>query len=131
LTVSSYYGAENKVQDEIDEENVIVTQGAIAANHLAFYSLVGPGDHVICHYPTYQQLFATPRSLGADVDLWEASPQLNWIPSYEELCGLIKPNTKLIVLKCVVCSLGSAHLTQVVTQTTPPVPCFLPICSNG
>jgi len=33
-------------------ENIITTPGAIQANYLAAYALVGPGDHVICHYPT-------------------------------------------------------------------------------
>jgi aspartate/methionine/tyrosine aminotransferase len=88
----------------VDEENVVITQGAIAANHLAFYSLIGPGDHVVCHYPTYQQLYATPKSLGAEVDLWKASPERGWIPSFEDLRGLIRPNTKLIVLKYAACS---------------------------
>jgi aspartate/methionine/tyrosine aminotransferase len=33
-------------------ENILTTPGAIQANYLAAYALVGPGDHVICHYPT-------------------------------------------------------------------------------
>ena len=32
---------------EID--NVLITPGAISANAIVFYSLVGKGDHVICH----------------------------------------------------------------------------------
>jgi len=33
-------------------ENILTTPGAIQANYLCAYALVGPGDHVICHYPT-------------------------------------------------------------------------------
>jgi DNA-binding transcriptional MocR family regulator len=33
-------------------ENILTTAGAIQANYLCAYALVGPGDHVICHYPT-------------------------------------------------------------------------------
>lgn len=69
------------------------------ANHLVFYALVGPGDHVICHYPTYQQLYDTPRSLGAEVDLWKTSPDNNWLPEIDELERMIRSNTKLIVIK--------------------------------
>src|SRR5947208_10601783 len=51
-------------------ENVLVTPGAILANFLFLYTMVGPGDHVVCMYPTYQQLYSVPESLGADVSLW-------------------------------------------------------------
>ena len=37
---------------------------------LALYALIEPEDHVISMYPTYQQLYDIPKSLGADVDLW-------------------------------------------------------------
>ncbi|KAF2437100.1 PLP-dependent transferase [Tothia fuscella] len=88
----------SKVGTPLPADNVIITPGAIAANHLVFYSLIGPGDHVICHYPTYQQLYATPESLGAEVDLWIAEFDKKWIPDIEDLKRLIKSNTKLIVL---------------------------------
>ncbi|KAK8061899.1 Capreomycidine synthase [Apiospora phragmitis] len=45
----------------VPPEQVLVTQGAISANHLVFYTLIGSGDHVICVFPTYQQLYAVPR----------------------------------------------------------------------
>jgi len=80
-------------------ENILTMPGAIAANHLVFYSLVGPGDHVICHYPTYQALYEVPASLGAEVDLWKAKFENDWALDIEELKGLIKSNTKLIVIK--------------------------------
>lgn len=79
-------------------ENILITPGAIAANHLVLYTLVGPRDHVICHYPTYQQLYTIPASLGAEVSLWKASASENWIPSLSDLTSLIKENTKLIIL---------------------------------
>lgn len=39
-----------------------------------------------------------PKQLGAEVDLWKAKPENNWIPSIEDLKNLIKPNTKLLIL---------------------------------
>ncbi|KAK8195928.1 hypothetical protein M8818_007079 [Zalaria obscura] len=87
-----------KVGTPLPAENILIQPGAIAANFLVFYSLVGPGDHVICHYPTYQQLYSVPASLGAEVDLWKALPENEWVPDVEELKRLIKPNTKLIVI---------------------------------
>ncbi|KAL7906117.1 pyridoxal phosphate-dependent transferase [Trichoderma velutinum] len=82
----------------LSAENVIITQGAIAANFLVFYSLIGPGDHVICVYPTYQQLFAVPESLGAEVSLWRLRPEQGFVPDMDELEKLAKANTKMIVI---------------------------------
>ena len=95
--LSKLYSA--KAATPLPPENILITPGAIAANHLFFYATVGPGDHVICHYPTYQQLYAIPESLGADVDLWKAKAEKNWIPDIEDLKALIKPETKLIIIK--------------------------------
>ena len=80
---------------------ILITPGAIAANHLVLYALVGPGDHVICHCPTYQQLYQIPSSLGAEVDLWKSKEKNQWLPDVEELKALVKSNTKLIILKSV------------------------------
>ncbi|EUC38814.1 hypothetical protein COCCADRAFT_21850 [Bipolaris zeicola 26-R-13] len=87
-----------KVATPLPAENILTTAGAIQANYLTAYTLVGPGDHVICHYPTYQSLYDVPKQLGAEVDLWKAKPENNWIPSIEDLKALIKPNTKLIII---------------------------------
>lgn len=43
-------------------ENILSTPGAIQANYLCAYTLVGPGDHVICHYPTCMPPFLLYRS---------------------------------------------------------------------
>jgi aspartate/methionine/tyrosine aminotransferase len=80
-------------------EDVVLTQGAIGANFLALYTLVGPGDHVICVYPTYQQLYDTPRSLGAEVTLWKLRAENGFVPDIDELADLIKSNTKVGVSK--------------------------------
>ncbi|KAF2856624.1 PLP-dependent transferase, partial [Plenodomus tracheiphilus IPT5] len=87
-----------KVTNPLSPGNILTTAGAIQANYLAAYALVGPGDHVICHYPTYQSLYEVPKQLGAEVDLWKASPETNWLPSIDTLKSLIKPTTKLIII---------------------------------
>ncbi|KAF2837027.1 PLP-dependent transferase [Patellaria atrata CBS 101060] len=88
----------SKVAIPLPKENVLITPGAISANYLLLYTLTGPEDHVICHYPTYQQLYEVPKSLGAEVDLWKAKEESDWILDVEELKMLIKPNTKLIII---------------------------------
>ena len=86
----------------VNPENVLVTPGAIQANFLVIYALVGPGDHVVCQYPTYQQLYSVPESVGATVSLWKAKEKGNgWNLDVNELMHLITDQTKLIILKYV------------------------------
>ncbi|KAI1127429.1 PLP-dependent transferase [Nemania abortiva] len=99
--IAALYSPEG--EDESNEgalapDAVLVTQGAIAANHLVFYALVGPGDHVVCVFPTYQQLYAVPATLGAEVSLWRLRAEDRYVPDVAALEGLIKSNTKMIVI---------------------------------
>jgi aspartate/methionine/tyrosine aminotransferase len=87
-----------KVTNPLSPDNILTTPGAIQANFLATYALVGQGDHVICHYPTYQSLYEVPKQMGAEVDLWKAKPENDWVPAIDDLKALIKPNTKLIII---------------------------------
>ncbi|KAK3987775.1 hypothetical protein QBC44DRAFT_116260 [Cladorrhinum sp. PSN332] len=95
--VASLFDRESDVTP-LPADNVIITQGAITANYLLFYSLVGPGDHVVCVYPTYQQLYSVPESLGAEVSLWKLKAENGYVPDVSELEGLVKDNTKMIVI---------------------------------
>lgn len=79
-------------------EDIIITQGAIGANFLSLFTLVGPGDHVVCVYPTYQQLYDVPRSVGAEVTLWKLRAEEGFVPNVDELTSLIKENTKMIII---------------------------------
>lgn len=89
----------DSTSEALTAENILVTNGAIQANFLSLYTNVGPGDHVICHYPTYQQLYSVPESFGAEVSLWKAKENENWRVDLAELKGLIRPNTKVIIIK--------------------------------
>lgn len=79
----------------VNPDQVLITQGAISANFLTIYSLLGPGDHAICVYPTYQQLYSTPKSVGAEVTLWELKKENGFIPDPSELARLVQKNTKV------------------------------------
>ncbi|OTB02697.1 hypothetical protein M426DRAFT_61771 [Hypoxylon sp. CI-4A] len=95
--IASIYN-DDETTTSLSHESIIVTQGAISANHLVFYSLIGPGDHVICMFPTYQQLYSVPESLGAEVSLWALNAENGYVPDVAELETLIKSNTKMIVI---------------------------------
>lgn len=87
------------VTDPGKELSLTVTQGAISANFLVLDTLLGPGDHVICQYPTYQQLYDVPRRAGAEVSLWHTCEEKEWIPDTTELSSLVRENTKMIIIK--------------------------------
>ncbi|MFT8909300.1 MAG: aminotransferase [Lentilactobacillus diolivorans] len=87
-----------KLYQHVEPDNILQTNGATGANHLALYALVEPGDHVISEYPSYQQLYDIPKSLGAEVDYWHIHEEDQWYPDLAELKKLIRPNTKLICL---------------------------------
>jgi aspartate/methionine/tyrosine aminotransferase len=91
--IASTYADEKS--EPLSPRSIVVTQGAISANYLVMYSLIGPGDHVVCVYPTYQQLYTVPRSLGADVSLWKLQPENNFALDVAELQALIQSNTKV------------------------------------
>lgn len=94
--ISRLYTVEN---GHLSPEHILTTPGASLANLLIYLALIGPGDHVIVQYPTYQQLYSVPAALGADVCLWRANQEDGWGLDLEDLKGLIRPNTKMIVLK--------------------------------
>jgi aspartate/methionine/tyrosine aminotransferase len=94
--LASLYSA--RVSSPLSTDNVLITPGAIAANFLLFYTLIGPCDHAICVHPTYQQLYAVPKSLGAEVSLWELRKEKKYIPDLEDLKNLVKENTKMIII---------------------------------
>jgi len=83
----------------ITADNVVITPGSIMANFLSLTTICGPGDHVVCQYPTFSQLFVIPRFHGADVSLWRMRAEDDWMPRLEELETLLQPNTKLIIIK--------------------------------
>ncbi|TYC47983.1 aminotransferase [Weissella muntiaci] len=87
-----------KLYENMPADNILATNGATGANHLALYSLIEPGDHVIAEYPSYQQLYDIPKSLGAEVGYWHIYEENNWYPKLEELRAMIRPNTKMIAL---------------------------------
>ncbi|CAG8956710.1 hypothetical protein HYFRA_00012254 [Hymenoscyphus fraxineus] len=94
--LSSLYSA--KTASPLSTSNILITPGAISANFLLLYTLISPGDHVICMHPTYQQLYSVPSSLGATVSLWKLRREQKYIPDIDDLKSLVKENTKMIII---------------------------------
>lgn len=108
-----------KLYQTVAPSQILQTNGATGANHLAVYALIEPGDHVISLYPTYQQLTDIPKSLGAEVSYWRIREDRDWLPDLDDLRRLIRPNTKMICINNANNPTGAvmdrAFLTEVVT----------------
>ncbi len=81
-----------------NEENITIAHGAINANELVLISLLDSGDHVISLFPTYQQMYDFPRSLGCDVSLIHLNEEQGWMPSLDDFKKVMQKNTKMICL---------------------------------
>jgi aspartate/methionine/tyrosine aminotransferase len=79
-----------------DADRVIVTHGAIGANHLVHAALVEPGDRVVTIVPTYQQHDSIPASLGADVRRLRLREEDGFLPDLAELRRLAGGSARLI-----------------------------------
>ncbi|KAK8149221.1 hypothetical protein G3M48_007751 [Beauveria asiatica] len=82
----------------LTEDDVIITQGAISANFLVLYALLGPTDHAICVYPVYPQLYAVPETFGAQVSFWRLKEENGYVPNVQDLHSIFQRNTKMIIL---------------------------------
>ncbi|RMZ80604.1 hypothetical protein DV738_g2549, partial [Chaetothyriales sp. CBS 135597] len=82
----------------VESKHILITNAGIDANHIVLSALLGPGDHVICQYPTFEQLYQLPKSLGADVTLWRTDASNKWQLDVDVLKSLVRPNTKMIII---------------------------------
>ncbi len=79
-------------------EDILVHTGAGEAIYLFMYAAFEKGDHVIVHSPGYQSLAEVARSVGCGVSSWMAREENDWALDMDELRGLIRPNTKGVVI---------------------------------
>ncbi|CAN3362703.1 hypothetical protein DICA2_E05798 [Diutina catenulata] len=74
----------------VSSDDIVVTNGAIGANFLGFYSTLTPEDSVVVITPTYQQLTSVPSMFGARVTEYKLSFSQGWMPDIEELDKLLE-----------------------------------------
>ena len=80
------------------ENNITITHGTIGANQLVMLSLIEKGDNIVSIIPTYQQHYAIPKSIGANVKILRLKEENNWLPNLDELEKLVGNNTKIICM---------------------------------
>ncbi|HUI90222.1 MAG TPA: aminotransferase class I/II-fold pyridoxal phosphate-dependent enzyme [Anaerolineales bacterium] len=86
------------IYETLEPENILVHSGAEEAIFLFMHAALQAGDHLIVHWPCYQSLTDVARSIGCDVSLWTAREENGWAPDTHELPGMMRPNTKAIII---------------------------------
>jgi aspartate/methionine/tyrosine aminotransferase len=84
--------------ETIDASGVLVFSGAEEAIFVLANVLLGPGDHAIVVWPSYQSLHAVARATGADVSLHELHESEGWAIDVDRLRDQVTPRTRLIVV---------------------------------
>jgi aspartate/methionine/tyrosine aminotransferase len=84
--------------ETIRPEDILVHTGAEEAIYIFLLTAFQTGDHVIVHSPGYQSLAEVARAAGCDVSPWQAREENNWALDLDELCHLMRLNTRAIVI---------------------------------
>ena len=81
-----------------NENNILITHGAIGANSLVYQSLISSNDIVVSIMPNYQQHYSIPASLGAEIKVIKLLSSKNFIPDVGDIKEALRSGAKLISL---------------------------------
>lgn len=84
--------------NSLTPEGVLVHSGAGEAIFTFMHAALAPGDHAVVHAPGYQSLAEVARAVGAAVSGWRGDPARGWALDLDNLRGLLRPNTRLVVI---------------------------------
>lgn len=76
--------------------NEVVVGSPGELNFIAMQVLLEKQDHVVAVAPAYQSLHEVVHSIGCEITFWKANEE--WVFDVNQLEGLIKENTKLIII---------------------------------
>ena len=88
----------SRLYNTIAPDEVLVHTGAEEGVFLFMRACLGKGDHLVVHTPCYQSLREVARFAGCPVSDWRAREEGGWAPALGELPGLIRPDTRAIVV---------------------------------
>jgi len=77
---------------------VIVHTGAQEAIYSFVNTMLSPGDHLIVQTPGYQSHYSLAQEMGVSVSPWRVNEAKGWSLDLNELPGLLRPETKAILL---------------------------------
>ena len=85
---------------DMKAENILVFHGAQEAIFAYMNVMLNPGDHMIAMYPNYQSAYEVANSVPdcAFSKWWVKDGGDKWVIDFDELEGLIQPNTKVLAI---------------------------------
>jgi hypothetical protein len=79
-------------------DRVVLATGTSGANHLAFATLLAPGDDVAMERPGYEPMEMLARHLGATVSYFSRRPENGFRVDPADVAAAVTARTRLIVL---------------------------------
>ena len=85
---------------DIEAEEVLVLSGAQEGIFLWVNTLLGPGDHAIVLFPTYESLYQVPESVSCQVTRWplRENDEGRWSLDLDFLADAVRSNTRAILI---------------------------------
>lgn len=82
---------------DISKDNILITNGATEANYLTANYLIEPGDEVVVIAPTYPQIPAVLKTIGANVKTFRITEENAANPDIDQLQTIVTSKTKAII----------------------------------
>ena len=83
--------------DRIDPDGILILAPEEGI-FIAMNAFLEPGDHIVSVFPGYQSLFDIALANGCEVSRWSPECRGGWRFDVDTLEGLIKDNTRMIVI---------------------------------
>lgn len=90
-TIAAHYPGAN-------EDNILVTVGAVQANFSSVMTLMQPGDELAVMIPNYMQIWGAAKNLGFTVRTFSLDEERGWALNRDSLRQAVNQNTKLIAI---------------------------------
>lgn len=87
-----------RLYETVQPEDILVHTGAEEAIFLFMHAMLDENDHVVVHTPSYQSLSEVAKSIGCSISPWRAREENGWALDLDELRGLLRANTKAIII---------------------------------
>lgn len=90
----------SRLYQNMEAENILVFHGAQEAIFAYMNVMLDPGDHMIAMYPNYQSAYEVANSIpDCQFSMWWLKDDgEKWVIDFDELEGLIQPNTKVLAI---------------------------------
>jgi len=87
-----------RLYDGANQDNVLVTVGAIEANYITTRTLLSAGDEIVIMLPNYMQIWGISKNHEFRIKTFHLREDHGWSPDLDELNDVVSADTKLIAI---------------------------------